>query len=246
VNELPDGMLAAVFVVAVLAGVTASLVGFGIGSLLTPLLAVSLGTPAAVAAVSIPHAIATALRCWRLRASIDRPVLTRFGILSAAGGLLGALVYTRLDVHALTPILGALLVITALAHLGGLVRRWHPRGPMVSLLGLGSGFFGGVVGNQGGLRAAALTSFALTPAAFVATSTATGLMVDAARMPVYVWATGARLLPLWPAIGAATVGVVIGTVAGERVLLGLSPQRFGVVVALAIGALGGWLLLGGP
>jgi uncharacterized membrane protein YfcA len=199
----------------------------------------------AVAAVTIPHAVATALRCWRLRAAIDRGVLLRFGLLSAAGGLLGALLYTRLGGPALTRILGALLLLTAAAHLAGLARRWHPHGPVVSLLGFTSGLFGGVAGNQGGLRAAALTAFGLGPAAFVATSTATGLLVDAARAPVYLWRAGGRLLELWPLIALATAGVVIGTLAGERLLLGLSRERFGQVVAGAIGVLGAWLVFGG-
>jgi len=234
----------AVLAIAVLAGATASVVGFGIGSLLTPLLALELGMGTAVAAVALPHAVATALRCWRLRAALHRGVLLRFGLLSAAGGLLGALLYTRLGGPVLTRILGGLLLLTAAAHLGGLARRWHPHGPAVGLLGFGSGFFGGVAGNQGGLRAAALTAFGLGPAAFVATSTATGLLVDAARTPVYLWRAGTRLLELWPLLTLATTGVVIGTLAGERLLLGLSRERFGQVVAVAIGVLGGWLLFG--
>ena len=157
--------------------------------MLTPLLALYLAMDVAVAAVAIPHAVATAIRCWRLRAYIDWQVLKRFGLLSAAGGLAGAFVYTRLDAAALTRVLGALLVLTSAAQLGGLAARWHPRGTAVALLGLGSGFFGGLAGNQGGLRAAALTAFPLSPLAFVATSTATGLLVDAARTPVYVVTT---------------------------------------------------------
>jgi uncharacterized membrane protein YfcA len=51
--------LALLFLVAILSGATASVVGFGIGSLLTPLLATRLGMSVAVAAVAIPHALAT-------------------------------------------------------------------------------------------------------------------------------------------------------------------------------------------
>jgi uncharacterized protein len=162
----------AVLLVAVLSGAAASVVGFGIGSLLTPLLALRFGASTAVAAVTIPHMVATAVRCWRLRAHIDRAVLLRFGILSAVGGLAGALLYTRLGSAALTRILGGLLLLTATAQLTGWSSRWHPRGPVVAIAGLLSGFFGGVVGNQGGLRAAALTAFRLPPTAFVATATA--------------------------------------------------------------------------
>jgi uncharacterized membrane protein YfcA len=198
--------------------------------------------PAAVAAVTLPHAAATALRCWRLRGAIDWPVLRRFGLPSAAGGLAGALLHGRLGGSTLTAVLGALLVLTALANLSGLASRWHPHGAMVPLLGFLSGGFGGVAGNQGGLRAAALAAFPLGPAAFVATATATGLIVDAARLPVYVWQTPATFRTLVAPIGALTVGVVAGTLLGERALLGIPPARFRQVVAGAIGVLGIWLL----
>ncbi len=234
--------LAAVFLVAIVSGATAAVVGFGIGSLMTPLLAVRFGTATAVALVTVPHAAATAVRCWRLRAHVSRAVLVRFGLLSAAGALAGALLYTRLGPGALTRALGGLLVLTAVAQLTGWASRWQPRGPLVALFGLASGFFGGIAGNQGGLRSAALTAFGLTPLQFVATATATGLLVDAARTPVYLWHSGPAMLTLWAPIVVATAGVLIGTVLGERLLLGLSPRRFGQVIGAAIGALGVWLL----
>ncbi len=111
------------------------------------------------------------------------------------------------------------------------------------IFGLLSGFFGGLAGNQGGLRAAALTAFRLNPRSFVATATATGLLVDLARTPVYLWSTGPRLLPLALPIGVAAIGVVLGTLLGERILLGLSTRRFGQIVGVAIGGLGIWLLV---
>jgi hypothetical protein len=235
-------LLAALLLVGVLSGATASIVGFGIGSLLTPLLAVSIGTDLAVAAVSLPHAVATAIRCWRLRRSIDWGVVKGFGLLSAAGGLAGAIAYSQLDANQLSRALGALLLLTAIAQLSGIAARWRPHGLAVGLLGLGSGFFGGIAGNQGGLRAAALTAFGLSPLAFVATSTATGLLVDAARAPVYLFVTGRGLLPLWQPIVIATAGVTIGTILGERILLGLSRESFTLIVAAAVGLLGLWLL----
>lgn len=62
-------------VVAVVAGTIAAVTGFGIGSLLTPVLALQVDTRLAVAAVSIPHVIGTALRLWLLQGGIDRRVL---------------------------------------------------------------------------------------------------------------------------------------------------------------------------
>ena len=75
----------------------------------------------------------------------------------------GAVLYTRLGPTALTRVLGGLLLLTSFAQLSGWSSRWQPHGPLVAVFGLVSGFFGGVAGNQGGLRAAALTAFGLMP-----------------------------------------------------------------------------------
>ncbi|MEX2285037.1 MAG: TSUP family transporter [Gemmatimonadota bacterium] len=234
--------LIAVFAVAVFSGATAAVAGFGIGSLLTPLLALRLGMATAVAVVAIPHAAATALRLVRLRHAVDTGVLRSFGILSAFGGLAGALLYTRFSARGLAIVLGLLLLATAAAALGDLARRWSPRGPMVGVLGFVSGLFGGLAGNQGGLRAAALLPFQLKPVAYVATATATALLVDAARTPVYLWRAGADLLEYRTPMLVATVGVLVGTLLGERILLGLSPARFRKVIGTVIGLLGVWIL----
>ena len=88
-------LFTAVFVVAVLSGATATVAGFGIGSLRTPIVALRVGTPTAVAAVAFPHLGATALRWWRLRRQVNRDVLRRFGLVSAAGCVAGALLHCR-------------------------------------------------------------------------------------------------------------------------------------------------------
>src|SRR5690242_2059355 len=61
-----------VAIVAVLAGAVASVAGFGIGSLLTPLLALRTGMRLAVAVVSVPHLAGTLLRFWQLKGQVDR------------------------------------------------------------------------------------------------------------------------------------------------------------------------------
>ena len=56
------------------AGAVAAVAGFGIGSILTPLLSVWVGTRLAVAAVSVPHLAATLLRFLMLRSRVDRQI----------------------------------------------------------------------------------------------------------------------------------------------------------------------------
>jgi uncharacterized membrane protein YfcA len=236
-------LLVALLAVGILSGATAAVAGFGIGSMLTPLLALELDGVTSVAAVVVPHAIATALRAWRLRRAIDWSVLRGFGVLSAAGGLVGALLFARLGGTTVLRLLGVLLLLTAASVLSGWAERARVRGGIVWPLGFLSGFFGGVAGNQGGVRAAALLGFGLSPAAFVATSTMVGVLVDAARLPIYAWRAGPAIAAAWIPIAVASVGVVAGTLLGERLLFGLPPALFRRIVAALVGVLGLWLLV---
>jgi hypothetical protein len=68
--------LVAVFFVAILSGATATVVGFGIGSLLTPLLAVHIRHHNAVALVTLPHR-RDGRPLLALARHVDRTVLVR-------------------------------------------------------------------------------------------------------------------------------------------------------------------------
>lgn len=81
-----------------------------------------------------------------------------------------------------------------------------------------SGALGGLVGNQGGIRSAAMLGFDVPKHAFVATATAVGVIVDAAQMPVYLVSQGEEVAGLWPFLVAGTAGAVVESVVGERLL----------------------------
>ena len=134
----------------------ASISGFGIGSILTPLLASWIGTKLAVAVVSIPHFIGTALRFVVIREHVDRRVLWTFGAASAAGGLVGALLHIWMRSAILGYVLGVLLVFAGFMGITGLAARMSFGKRSAWFAGALSGMFGGLVGNQGGIRSAAL------------------------------------------------------------------------------------------
>ncbi|HYE34370.1 sulfite exporter TauE/SafE family protein [Methylocaldum sp.] len=236
-------MFAWAVAIGAVAGAIAAVAGFGIGSLLTPLLALETGTKLAVAAVSIPHLLGTALRFWRLRENVDHRVLWRFGLTSATGGLLGAWLHTRTSNPVLNPVFAGLLVFAGIMGLSGLAERLRFKGAGAWIAGALSGVFGGLVGNQGGIRSAAMLGLNVPRDAFVATATAIALMVDGARVPVYLLTEGHRLRPMWPLIGAATVGVLVGTIGGERILKRIPEKLFRRIVAALVLALGIWMFL---
>jgi uncharacterized membrane protein YfcA len=203
---------------AVLAGAVAGASGFGIGSLLTPLLLLTMPTNHAVAVLAIPHAWATGIRLARLRFDIHLPTFRQFGIASAAGGLAGALLQSRLGSSVLTIVLAILLVVSGTTQLIGRPLPL-PDTPGWRLLGgILSGLFGGLVGNQGGIRAAALLGFRLSPAQIVATATASALLVDLARVPIYLASFGSVMLENERLLLIVTAGVTLGTLIGVPVL----------------------------
>jgi uncharacterized membrane protein YfcA len=242
---MENALTAVVFIVAVIAAAIASVTGFGIGSLLTPTLGPAVETKIAVAAVSLPHFIGTAIRFWMLRRDIDRPTLWRFGLASAAGGLTGALLHSRASTPALSIVFGSLLIFVAISELSGLAKRMRLHGPIALLGGALSGLLGGLVGNQGGIRSAALLGFDLPKRAFVATATATGLIVDLARLPVYLWTEGSSVVEIWPMVAIATAGVIVGTLFGGRLLARVPDKMFRPIVAVVLAALGLVMLMQG-
>ena len=234
---------ALVFIAAVIAGGIASIAGFGIGSILTPLLATVLGTKLAVAVVSVPHLIATTLRFILIRQHLDRHVFLTFGITSGLGGLAGALLHVWLKSVVLSYVLGALLVFAGIMGVSGMASRMRFGRTTGWIAGALSGIFGGLVGNQGGIRSAALFGFEVKKESFVATATAIALLVDGFRMPVYAATQIHDISAQWRLMLFATAGVVVGTFAGQPVLRGMPERTFRAVVGLIILALGVWMLV---
>lgn len=235
----------AVLLVSMLAGGVAAISGFGVGSLLTPLLAARYGTKLAVAIISVPHVIATAARFVSLRKHIDLKVFLNFGLLSAVGGLVGALLNSRANSPSLTIVFGCLLLLAGISGLTGLLERL-PRGRRAAWgEGALSGFFGGLVGNQGGIRSAALLSFGMSKETMVATATAAALIVDGARMPVYFAIQSAGMAQAWVVMLLATLGVLLGTFWGVKLLRKIPESVFPKLLSVLILSLGVYMVVHG-
>ncbi|MDQ6827699.1 MAG: sulfite exporter TauE/SafE family protein [Gemmatimonadota bacterium] len=181
-------------------------------------------------------------RFWMLRAHVDRQVLLGFGIASALGGLAGALADARVSNRPLSIVFSMLLLLAGSSELTGWIRHVQWGRGAAWIAGALSGAFGGLVGNQGGIRSAAMLGFDVRKDSFVATATAIALFVDAARLPVYLAIEWRDIARLWPLVLVATAGVVIGTALGTRVLGRLPERVFRRVIAAFLLALGLYMI----
>lgn len=103
--------------------------------------------------------------------------------------------------------------------------------------------FGGLVGEQGGLRSAALLGLKMSKDSFVATTAAIDLIVDFARMPIYFYNFGHEMWQLSDMIIIATTGAFIGTIAGNKLLERIPKRTFHGVVAVALILAGTWMII---
>lgn len=212
--------------------------GFGLGTLLLPVFALFFPVEVAVASTAVVHAANNLFKAGLLAGSVHRGVLVRFGIPAVAASFAGALLLASLSGEEplarwtflgreaqVTPVkltMGVLILGFALFELVPTLRalrapvRWLPAG------GLLSGFFGGLSGHQGALRAAFLAPIGLAPAEFVSTQAVLALLVDGARLAVYGWTFavlrgGSTEIP-WPLVATATLCAFAGAFLGKRLL----------------------------
>lgn len=225
-------------IIAFFAGAISAVAGLGIGSILTPLLGLAIGVKLAVAAAAIPHFAGNALRLWTLRHRVDKEVLKTFGVMSAAGALIGALMHARAGAGSLKIALAVILILAGILGVFGWTDRLRVGRKGAAAAGGASGFLGALVGFQGGLRAAAMLALDVRKEAFVATAVALAVIVDGARLPVYAWSVGRQLGAIWPILLAGTIGVLLGTITGKR-LFGRIPEglfrRFVSALLVALG-----------
>jgi uncharacterized membrane protein YfcA len=144
-----------------------------------------------------------------------------------------------------TSVFGALLILAGVSEFSGWIQRVHWGRRAAWIAGALSGGFGGLVGNQGGIRSAAMLGFDVPRTSFVATATAIALFVDAARLPVYLTTQWREVLSLWPSLIITTVGVVIGTAFGTRVLGRIPERLFRQIIAAFLLALGLYMVVAG-
>jgi uncharacterized membrane protein YfcA len=235
----------AVALVALLAGGIASIAGFGIGSLLTPLVASQYGMKTAVSAIAIPHFIATVLRFWRLHREVDRQVLLGFGGINAGGSLAGAVTHVWVNNPILSIVLGILLVLAALLVSSDARIVCDSSGARPGSRATPRRVWR-TCGQPRGIRSAAMLGLGVQGPAFVATATAIGILVDAVRMPVYFITEHERMFSAWPVIVDGIVGVVLGTLIGERLLRKIPEKAFRRTVSAILVAIGVSLLGASP
>lgn len=235
--------------------------GFGLGTLLMPVAALFFPVAVAVALTAIVHLLNNVFKLAVLWRWIAWRTVLAFGLPALVAAVPGAWLLTKMtglpplssytlagadaEVTPVKLVVGALLLIFAIAEWFSLAARIHVPHRYLPLGGLLSGFFGGLSGHQGAFRSAFLLHAGLDAQAFIASNAAIASLVDLTRLAVYGLSMELVLSQVdLGVVAAATLAAFAGVLAGragiQKVTIGFI-QRLVALMLLVIGIL---LLLG--
>ncbi|HJY63194.1 MAG TPA: sulfite exporter TauE/SafE family protein [Ignavibacteria bacterium] len=244
-------------VVAAAASLLTFFSGFGLGTILTPVLVIFFPVEFAIALSGIVHLLNNFFKIGLVAGKIDWKLGLKFGITAAIGAFAGAellLIFSKIEpvytyvisskmfyVTYIKIIISVLMIVFALFEIVPFLNNIRFKGKMLYLGGLLSGFFGGVSGNQGALRSAFLLRLGLTKEGFIATGIMIACMVDITRLSVYfsrlsVINLSENILVLISAVLSAFWGAYIGSKLLKKITLKFVQYTVAVMIlTLAIG-----------
>ncbi|MDD1611335.1 MAG: sulfite exporter TauE/SafE family protein [Methylococcaceae bacterium] len=175
--------------------------GFGLGTLLMPIIALFFPVDVAIGITAMVHFANNIFKLGLLGLHADKSVIIRFGIPAVFAAFIGAfflgwlssldpvfeysLLGKTLQVMPIKLIIGIIIISFVILELSSafssitLDKRFLPIGGCIS------GFFGGLSGNQGAFRSMFLLKAGLSKEQFIATGIVLAVMVDSSRNPCH-------------------------------------------------------------
>ena len=222
--------------------------GFGLGTILVPVFGLFFPIDIAITLTAIVHFLNNIFKLALVGKNADKKVIIKFGIPSIIAAFFGAYLltyvtklapifnYTFLDkTFYIVPVkltIAILLFAFGLFDIIPKLTRLQFNIKYLPLGGLLSGFFGGLSGNQGALRAAFLIRANLTKEAFIATGVVIACLVDISRLTIYsnkFIRFGDQLN--YSLIITATLSAFIGAYIGNRLLEKVTIKKIQYIVA---------------
>jgi len=175
--------------------------GFGLGTILLPVFSLFFSLEIAIAATAIVHFFNSFFKVLLVFRYVNWNLLFKFGSTAIPFAFIGAWMLGEIDssdfvihynfyflindVSLIQFCIGLLMLLFAFIELFWKKKELNLSGIWIYVGGSLSGFFGGLSGHQGALRAMFLSKTKISKEEFVATSSTIGLFIDFTRLLVY-------------------------------------------------------------
>jgi uncharacterized membrane protein YfcA len=169
-----------------LAGIVGTITGFGISTVMVPVVLLFLPLPETLLLVGVIHWFGDIWKMYFFKHGFDPKLLLLFAIPGIIMAYVGARMALTLPETLLSRFVGLILLVYVAYLFLKPDFKLKATFLTASLGGAGSGFLGGVSGVGGGaLRAVILTAFNLPKSAYIFISGLTGFAIDASRIATY-------------------------------------------------------------
>lgn len=250
-------------VVAFLVAILTFFSGFGLGTILTPVMMIFFPVEVAIALTGVVHFSNNLFKLVLVGKQFNKDVLIRFGIPAVIFAFIGALLLLKIpnmqpiytyqlfektfEVFPIKLIVAVFMLFFAVVDLIPFFNTLQFDKNKLPIGGALSGFFGGLTGAQGALRSAFLIRAGLSKEAFIATTVVISSFVDFTRLSVY----STRILNLnlkenLPLLICATLSAMIGAFIGNKLLkkvtlkfLQISVATLLIIISIGLGL--GWI-----
>lgn len=218
--------------------------GFGVGTIMAPVMALYFDVKVAVFLAAIVHFFNNASRLYLYRDQINWGVIKRFGVVSLAGAFLGSYAQLYIDSAWLKAGFGLFLVIYGTSQLIPSGADFKIPRQLDTVGGFLSGLLGGLIGNQGAIRSLYLLNYELEKREFIASAALIAVIIDSTRIPVYVYTMHQYLFDNLGLMAAVVATSILGTLLASRVLPQVTAELFKKIILGALIVLGALMLLG--
>jgi uncharacterized membrane protein YfcA len=179
--------------VAIIAGsAVGTLTGFGLSTVMIPVMVLFYPLPEALLFVGIIHWFGDIWKLVLFREGLRWKLILSFGVPGILATILGAWLVFEISGKVLSHILGVFLLVYVLLLFAKNTFRITPKPTTGAIGGALSGFCAGIFGMGGTIRSMFLLAFNLPKAVYLATAGAIALAVDTSRLVTYI-SKGTRL-----------------------------------------------------
>ena len=220
-----------ILILVIVASAIGTLTGFGLSTVMIPVMVLSFPMAETLLFVGLIHWFNDLWKLVLFREGIRGKLILSFGIPGIIATILGAHLVFTVPGTVLPRILGVFLIAYVaflFAKSAFKVRQSAFAGAVGGML---SGFFAGVFGMGGAIRALFLSAFDLPKAVYLATAGAIAIAIDTPRLATYLW-QGTRIGPLlfWGMILFVPASF-LGARLGKELLDRIPQEHFRKIVA---------------
>ena len=224
--------LLSITLLAIVASMVGTMSGFGTSTIMVPALLFFFPPVEAIFLVAILHWFGDVWKVALFREGINLRLIFLFGAPGLLLSALGAYLALSTESDTLRYLLGVFLMLYAVFIIAHPRFRLKPSTAVALTGGALSGFFAGVFGMGGALRALFLSAFNLPKAVYIATIGVIGLAVDVTRIGTFLMGDATLPPRLWWGLLLFIPATLLGARLARRALRAIPQERFRTVVAL--------------